>query len=233
MRTWVGLMGLALGFVACGGSGGADAPLSGDVEGCEVGGPCNPDALDSDTGSDAATGETIANEWGLPVRVPRLHSLEFELPWGETQTVEVLDADWLCTFVHAGVTAMVYSRAMPVGMGQSMSGYPICTSEGAWMSRDGSVSTLANPAYDWGGNHHNDALEFDLDGHRYQYFHSSIGAGFRSCHTMDCLKVFDADGAALVEDGCTAERTLPIVCVQVREDGTWEPLVDTFQPCAQ
>lgn len=47
---------------------------------------------------------------------------------------------------------------------------------------------------------------------------------------MDCLQVYDADDN-LVEDGCTCDRTLPMVCVAVQTDGTWAALEDSFATC--
>lgn len=47
---------------------------------------------------------------------------------------------------------------------------------------------------------------------------------------MDCLQLLEG-GGLVTEDGCTKERTLPVTCVQVADDGTVPELVDTFAPC--
>ena len=45
---------------------------------------------------------------------------------------------------------------------------------------------------------------------------------------MDCMRVISGGS---VEDGCTTERTLPVVCVQIAPDGSHDELVDTVEPC--
>jgi hypothetical protein len=108
---------------------------------------------------------------------------------------------------------------------------PTFTTEG-WVSKDGVVTPLAAARYDYGGNHHNDALAFTLDGVAFTYDHSSFGYGFRSCAPPDCLQRMDAENPqAVADDGCTPARTHPIVCSKVQADATFEPLVDTFQKC--
>jgi hypothetical protein len=92
------------------------------------------------------------------------------------------------------------------------------------------VSAVANLDYNWGGNHHNDSLEFDFGGRHFRGYHSSFGWGWRQCRPMDCLVVTTMTGDP-VEDGCTCDRTVPLVCVQVLPDGTWPALVDTFEVC--
>jgi hypothetical protein len=48
---------------------------------------------------------------------------------------------------------------------------------------------------------------------------------------MDCLQVYSSTDA-LIENGCTSERTLPIVCVEVADDGSVPPLSpDPFAKC--
>ncbi len=43
------------------------------------------------------------------------------------------------------------------------------------------------------------------------------------------MRVYDGD--TLIEDGCTSERTLPVVCVQIDQSGGHDELVDQFEPC--
>ncbi|HPA58115.1 MAG TPA: hypothetical protein PLT70_11890, partial [bacterium] len=102
------------------------------------------------------------------------------------------------------------------------------TSVGSWISFDGAVSEITGANYDWGGNHHNDFLEFSYSGKKFKIYHSSFGYGWRSCQNMDCMQV----GDPVTEDGCTKERTLPSVCQEVSADGTVGSFEDTFEPCA-
>jgi len=44
------------------------------------------------------------------------------------------------------------------------------------------------------------------------------------------MQVRDSAGT-LIEDGCTPQRTLPIVCRAIAADGTWQALVDMFERC--
>jgi len=226
------LVTLSLGFLtlaACGGSDGGDAT---DVTPVDT-----VDALDAvdvtpDVPTDStADAEILDNEWGFPMRLPQTHAFEYEPVWGGTETLDALDADWLCTFAHGGVSGVVYLQTTPVRVeSMGMSTNPVFEGRGAWMAVDGALADVLDPYYDWGGNHHNEYLEFTHAGKRYKAWHSSIGPGFRVCHTPDCLQVYDLD-QTLVDDGCTAARTLPIRCSPIQEDGTWEPLVDTFEPC--
>lgn len=41
----------------------------------------------------------------------------------------------------------------------------------------------------------------------------------------------DSITAAIDGDGCTAERSLPVVCVRVTSDGSYPALADTFAKC--
>jgi hypothetical protein len=99
-----------------------------------------------------------------------------------------------------------------------------------WISFDGVVTPLGSPNYDWGSNHRNDWFTFLEQDVTYTYSHSSLGLGWRACFPMDCLQVLDADNQ-FIEDGCTTDRTLPIVCNPILDDGTFAPLVDTFEKC--
>ena len=140
---------------------------------------------------------------------------------------------WLCTFDDGTSAGHLYIEATPTGCAPSgLSTNPEFGLAQGWMALDGAadVAPVASAAYDWGGNHHNDSLLFEWDGKNYRYYHSSLGFGWRKCQPMDCMQIRDAQGTML-EDGCTKDRTLPIVCRQVQPDGTWEALTDTFAPC--
>jgi hypothetical protein len=135
------------------------------------------------------------------------------------------DLDWLCTFTQSEPAGYVYVRLTQTGTEQAgIATVPIYTASLAQISIAGAVSELGNPAYDYGGGHHNDSLQFDFEGSTYEYYHSSFGFGFRACQPMDCI---NAPGT----EGCGSDRALPEVCVQIGPDGTHDPLADNFQKC--
>ena len=215
---------------ACSGEEG-DRDVSGDADaGADEPGETDAGG-DAGEGTDAQDdGGGIPNPWGFVLRYPTDDRLSCINP-AEPHAVWP-DADWICSFSYGGVEAVIYVQATPVRCDDYA--LPVFETRGAQIYVDGAVSPLTSAAYDWGGNHHNDRLEFSwggrLAGRRYVAFHSSLGFGWRACHPMDCLRVFDEAGA-LIEDGCTCDRTVPAVCVQVRSDGTWDDLVDTFEVC--
>jgi hypothetical protein len=96
------------------------------------------------------------------------------------------------------------------------------------------VTPLVGPRYDYGGNHRDDSFDLDYAGIHYVYGHSSLGYNWRPCQPMDCLQSYRSDGTTLtlIENGCTKDRTLPIVCVSIGADGTARQLVDEFSPCS-
>ena len=120
----------------------------------------------------------------------------------------------------------IYVQTTPIDINQFCT--PILSVVKAEISIDGQVEPLQNASYDYGGNHANDFLNFDYGGKSYEYYHSSFGWGFRSCQPMDCMRVDDGQH---VEDGCTMDRTLPVICVAIEADGSHADLVDTFAPC--
>jgi len=185
------------------------------------------DAVDTTDSGDS--GDT-ADSFGFEMRVPRSRTLECEASQFGPDQIEQLDSDWICTFVYGGQSGHVYLQADPteciVAFG-ALPGFGDCR---GWIALDETVSAVSEVSYDWGGNHHNDSLSFTHDDKKFSFYHSSFGFGFRKCQEMDCLQVRDGTGT-LIEDGCTKERTLPAVCSPVQADGTWAPLVDTFEPC--
>jgi hypothetical protein len=111
---------------------------------------------------------------------------------------------------------------------------PVFETVGAYAAKDGNVSALEGAYYDFGGNHANDWLEFELNGKHFRYYHSSFGLGYRKCQPMDCMQVSESAGGRLIEDGCTDERTLPVVCVEIDPEESYyddDDLVDNFEPC--
>jgi len=182
-----------------------------------------PDDKSQDGGGD--------NEFGFTIRLPEVHTVKCEggMP-GFEDSLDQLDQDWLCTFDYGDTHGHVYVQATVTSCFVTMSQIPEFEVQGAWISIDGQVEALANAYYDWGGNHQNDYLEFERNGEQFKYYHASFGPGWRACQNMHCLQVKDLNGD-FIENGCTTDRTLPAACVQVKEDGTYDELVDTFEPC--
>jgi len=202
--------GVALGDATCGSLGYAGGTLA-----------CLADCTGYDTA--ACTGEP--GPYGFQYRLPQTRSLSCE----GTPT-DFVDADHVCTFAYGGVTGYIYFQATPTECEVTFAHLPIYTTL-AWISIDDVVTDLASPEYNFGGNHHNDSFGFSHDGTPYFYYHSSFGWGWRACAPMDCIQVLDGEGGIL-EDGCTTDRTLPIVCTPILEDGTFGSLEDTFEKCA-
>ncbi len=177
-------------------------------------------------------GELCANgEFGFQFRKPGSHSILCDsYPPGYPEDPQVFtDVDWLCTFDYDGTQGHVYIQATPVSCKFVMSAEPSFSMGTAQISIAGSPVDVSNALYSWGGNHHNDTLSFEHDGYRFVYDHSSFGWGWRKCQPMDCLRVYQ--GQQLIENGCTVDRTLPVVCEQIRSDCSHESLEDDFEPC--
>lgn len=251
---------LALGVVSCGSSDDSNTDTTQDLvwDSCaEI--PDSPDAMDDlrpqdsspdieedqgivDMVSDEQGDETVedtqdakpdqsSGEYGFDWRIPESHSLECVGGFMGDTVEDFMDTDWLCTFEHGGVSGFLYLQATPTQCETMMSSIPVYTEVQAFLSVDNVVSKLDNASYDWGGNHNNDELGFDYEGHHYRYYHSSFGWGWRKCLPMDCVEVYDAAGTTLEEAGCESDRSLPVVCVPIQADGTHEALVDTFEKC--
>jgi hypothetical protein len=148
--------------------------------------------------------------------------------------------DWICTFKYAGKEGFVYVQGTPtscksVGMGMN----PEISVDTAVLYVNGKYAPPKNLSYEWGGNHHNDKFRFTYEGRVYEYFHSSYGFGGRSCQEMDCMRVYEADGTTLIEDGCktfddnlSEVRSLPVVCrFASLDDGSFGDFTDTFELC--
>jgi hypothetical protein len=174
-----------------------------------------------------------AKDFGFDIRLPQDHSVTCSnYPEGFPEDpMEQADVDWICTFDYGDQHGHVYVQATPVDCTFAMmSALPVFECPAGFVSLNGKVEELSNPAYDWGGNHNNDFLEFDWQGKHFKYYHSSFGFGWRACQPMDCIQVYE--GGKLTEDGCKPkERSLPAVCVPVGKDGTYPPLEDKFAPC--
>ncbi|WP_295859473.1 hypothetical protein [uncultured Fibrobacter sp.] len=176
-------------------------------------------------------------------RIPKmavLHcSLEDERMGGRVE-IDFDQQDWICTFKYADKEGFVYVQGSPtscrmLGMGMN----PEISVDTAALYVNGKYETLSAVSYEWGGNHHNDKFRFTYDGKVYEYFHSSYGFGGRSCQEMDCMRVYEADGTTLIEDGCktfddnlSEVRSLPVVCRFANlNDGSFGDFTDSFELC--
>ncbi len=231
MRSLVaGLVISSLGLYACGeqatdgdGGSGAQAGAGGSAgHGAGGGG-----GTDGQGGAELCPNE----EFGFQFRKPGDYEIlcDYYPPGFIENPISFTDIDWLCTFDYNGTQGYVYIQSTPVSCQIVMSPIATYTAGKAQISINGNLTDLTNASYSWGGNHHNDSLSFDYNGYSFKYYHSSFGTGWRACQPMDCLQVHQ--GGQLVEDGCTVDRTLPVVCEQIGADCSHDALDDDFAPC--
>lgn len=202
---------------------------AGTDTGSDTGSDTENDVVPTDTGADTADAKPVDFEIRKPekttVHCPATaHNPESDQSW--------MQVDHVCTYDHNGKTGRIYVQATPSECNQQgMGPLPIYEIDKAVIKIGESIEELDNPSYDFGGGHANDFLIFEYDGVRFKYYHSSFGFGWRVCQEMDCAVVSNLSGTVLV-DGCTAERTLPIVCKQVDEKGQYdETMTDTYKKC--
>jgi len=215
-----------------GGAGAAGAPHDAAGAGGSAGAPDETGGAGGSAGAPDEPGGSGATTLGFTIRAPEERTVTCS--GGDpsfTDPALLIDEDHICTFVHDAVEGHVYVQATPTDCQQLMGAVPTSFEATGWLSIEGVVTPLEELLYDHGGNHFNNTVEFVLDGLHYRYAHSSIGFGGRSCQPMDCLQVFEADGTTLVEDGCTMDRTLPVVCAPVEAAGVLPLLEDAFAPC--
>lgn len=180
------------------------------------------DAGRTDAGSSDA-GSTDVH--GFAIRKPALRTVPCDLPYCPDPATAP-DEDYLCVFKHGSIDGFLYVQATPKRFKFSNA----CEFEtvGGWVSVGGQVTAIES-SYDFGGNHHNDSITFSYLGQRYRFYHSSFGFGWHACQPMDCIQLMTGD--AVSQDGCGANRSLPIVCVSVTADGGVPPLVDSYAKC--
>lgn len=215
-----------------GGAGAAGAPQDAAGAGGSAGAPHDAAGAGGSAGAPDAPGGSGATTLGFTLRSPEERTVTCS--GGDPSVTEpalLMDEDFVCTFVHGAVDGHVYVQATPTDCQQLMGAVPTSFEATGWLSIDGVTTPLEGLLYDHGGNHLNNTIEFVLEGSHYRFAHSSIGFGGRSCQPMDCLQVYRADGTTLVEDGCTVDRTLPVVCAAVESAGVLPLLEDTFAPC--
>ena len=146
--------------------------------------------------------------------------------------------DFICSFKYDGREGFIYAQASPTSCIQSMGLDPVYSTDTAVMYIGGKYTPITDLVYDVGGNHRNDNFRFTFEGKVYEYDHSSYGWGYRKCHTMDCLRVYEADGETEILDGCASfdedlnnVRKLPIVCRFADEEGKFDDFTATFEIC--
>ncbi len=202
------------------------------IAGAENGGASSGGAGGGDggTATAGAAGAGGADAAGFDIRIPETRTVECD----DGIDATFADADTLCTFSDGTVTGEIYVQASAVSCRMLNSAVP--TYEGfAQIMIDGIVTPLSGARYDSGGGHNNDSFDFAYGNTTYRYYHSSFNVGWRRCQPMDCVQLIPSIGALpneVLDDGCTCERTRPIVCSQIRADGTYAPLdVDRFAVC--
>ena len=234
--------GMAVALVACGASspGGdrlpdaqPELPADVAVDGQALEADDSVADFPAETSPDVPDPDAPPNPFGLPVRIPVVVPVPSTGAGGVEETILVPQQDHVCTFVtgegYGGYDGLFYVQATPL----DCTGMMGCTyrTDGAWMLLDGFLREVPWAAYDGGGNHQNDSVEFRWGDWTFRYYHSTFGIGWRKCQPMDCLEVYDLDGTSLVEDGCTPERTLPVACVAVASDGSISGFLAEFHKC--
>ncbi len=173
--------------------------------------------------------EGMGGPYGFRYRSLGSSTLECEDWDGQMTSEEYPYVDQICTIEYGAISGYVYFQATAASCELIMFPIPVYQTE-AWISIDGVVTPLEASDYDYGGNHNNDFFSFTHEGTNYMFYHSSFGYGWRRCQPMDCIQILDSEGT-VIEDGCTTERTLPIVCTPITGDATFAPLVDNFEYC--
>ncbi len=172
----------------------------------------------------------------FPLRVPGSHLM---LCGGEEEWVP--DVDYVCQIATGGLALELYVQASPTNCDETQMFAPQMVAIGAWLKLDGQV--WPTPArYNWGGNHHNDSVNFAVDSAIYTLYHSSFSFGWRKCAPPDCLLTCDASAtmnapcdnwAKLAVDGCARDSgdgppPNPVICVEVDPSGSVPPFLDPW-----
>ena len=165
------------------------------------------------------------------IRVPNQKAIHCEDKGAYTSfEKDVEESDLICSFKYKDEEGFVYVQNNPIKcVGSDL--YPVYEVHKAEFYVNGSMQEISNVSFHGGGNHGIYGIEFTYNGKVFKYDYSTMGMGGRPCQDVDCMQVYDADGKTIVEDGCTEERTLPIVCRPAREDGTFASFVDTYHVC--
>jgi hypothetical protein len=192
------------------------------------------DSSVADSSPDDAAQDT-SNSKDFAIRKPQEHKLTCPIvsaPDAGSSQASLSDTDWICTFKYDGKEGQIYIQSTPTQCEYGYGPMPTVFSHPVQQIKlNGSVYPLTNASYDYGGNHQNNFMEFDYEGKHFKYYHSSFGWGWRCCQNMDCTIVSDATSKTVILDGCTKDRALPIVCSQIKADGSFDPLTDGFAHC--
>ena len=199
------------------------------------------DTVDSDTSDSDQTDSSEEQETteDFVFRTPGSHVLQCGGEMGLEETW--WDADHLCEISYDGHEIKLYIQADPTACHDIFG--PTMEAVGTWAKLDGGPVQTIDGYYDWGGRHHNDWIRFRLtDSDPWWVIqHSSIGYGFRKCAPPDCLVVCQAgktcdSGVGSPDaqiDGCEriagdGPPPIPVICVQVGDDGVAPALLDPW-----
>ena len=139
--------------------------------------------------------------------------------------------DLICSFKYDGEEGFVYVQNNPTKcIGGELT--PVYEVHKAEFFVNGSIQEITNVQYYGGGSHGTYSIKFTYKGKVFDYDYSTMGMGGRPCQDVDCMRVYEADGKTLVQDGCVKkERSLPIVCRRAKKDGTFASFEDTYHIC--
>ena len=144
--------------------------------------------------------------------------------------IDVAESDLICSFKYNGEEGFVYVQSNPTKcIGSNLN--PHYEIHKAEFYVNGSMKEISDVRYYGGGDHGIYGIEFTYNGKMFKYGYSTMGMGGRPCQDVDCMQVYETDGKTVVEDGCTEERTLPIVCRPADEDGDFGSFEDTYHVC--
>ncbi len=139
--------------------------------------------------------------------------------------------DLICSFKYDGEEGFVYVQNNPTKcIGGELT--PVYEVHKAEFFVNGSMQEITNVQYYGGGSHGTYSVKFTYKGKVFDYDYSTMGMGGRPCQDVDCMRVYEADGKTLVQNGCVKEeRSLPIVCRRAKKDGTFASFEDTYHIC--
>gem|GEM_PF-2690087 len=139
--------------------------------------------------------------------------------------------DLICSFKYDGEDGFVYVQNNPTKcIGGELT--PVYEVHKAEFFVNGSMQEITNVQYYGGGSHGTYSVKFTYKGKVFDYDYSTMGMGGRPCQDVDCMRVYEADGKTLVQNGCVKEeRSLPIVCRRAKKDGTFASFEDTYHIC--
>ena len=143
---------------------------------------------------------------------------------------DVAESDLICSFKYNGEEGFVYVQSNPTKcVGSNLN--PHYEVHKAEFYVNGSMKEISDVRYYGGGGHGIYGIEFTYNGKVFKYDYSTMGMGGRPCQDVDCMQVYETDEKTVVEDGCTEERTLPIVCRPADENGNFGSFEDTYHVC--